>query len=207
MKLGLTGSIASGKSTVSQLLVNSGWKVLDTDQVVHDLYAPEGKAVKKVVDAFGDRVLNKDSSINRAVLGEVVFNDLGQLHQLNSIVHPLVRETWQQALVEHEQAISNASPSLPVQPVVIVIPLLFETHAENSFDFVACIACSLKEQLKRLRGRGIEYEAALKRIALQMPVTEKIQRSDAVVWNDGSKELLVEQVKYWIQQVQQREIH
>jgi dephospho-CoA kinase len=182
-RYGLTGGIASGKSTVSRELENHGWKVIDSDAIVHRLYEKGQAGYEKVVDAFGGGILDGSQQIDRSSLGRLVFSDAQRLALLNSLIHPLVRSEW----LRQRQDFFQESPK---QRVLVVIPLLFETGAESFFDKIACIACAEEVQLRRLAGRGLGPGAARERLIRQAPVVEKMNKSHVVLWNNGSLELL-----------------
>ncbi|NJK90836.1 MAG: dephospho-CoA kinase [Blastochloris sp.] len=184
-RFAITGGIACGKSTVGAGMERLGWQVIDTDVLARRLLEPEGAAYEKVVDSFGQSILNESGLIDRSLLGEIVFNDPAKRSLLNSILHPLIRAEWQ------------SSHSLFIQhgPTLIVIPLLFETGIETWFQSVACVGCSLERQRERLAGRGLKNRQAEQRIAAQWPMEEKLKRSHLVLWNDGSMELLEQQIR------------
>lgn len=188
-KLGITGGIAAGKSEMAQILSGCGWCVIDTDQVARDLCAVGQEGYEKVIDAFGSMILNKeDDSINRNMLGRIVFEDSSKRLLLNSILHPLVREKWQR---RHAELVGTD----PAVPVVVVIPLLFETQCEGWFDSIACVACSDEVQMRRLGERGLTSEQSRLRIEAQWPMEQKTEKSHVVVWNNGSLEMLEAQAR------------
>lgn len=176
-RFAITGGIACGKSTVSKILPDYGGIVLDTDDVAHDLEAPGGEAVPEIVRSFGDCVLSDDGSINRRVLGQIVFSNSEALSRLNSIVHPLVVRKVSAWLDLQSKARFKA----------VVIPLLFESGFDTIFqwDGVFAIVCSEKEQLRRLYGRGLDDKAARARIASQLPCALKAKKADWAIWNDS----------------------
>jgi dephospho-CoA kinase len=187
-RLALTGGIACGKSLVSETLETWGWKIIDTDGIARECLKPDSEGYKKTVDVFGPDILCSDRTVDRARLGRIVFSDVEKLNLLNSILHPLIRDQWQRQLDHHLRI-------TPEVPAVVVIPLLFETSIEGRFDRVICIGSSEVTQAKRLETRGLEKDEIRKRMASQLAVKEKMKRSDIVVWNDGSKLLLKQQVR------------
>ncbi|MDB4712822.1 dephospho-CoA kinase [bacterium] len=180
IRLGITGGIGMGKSTAAELLAKRGAKVCDSDALARELVAPGQPALEEIVGAFGSGVLLKDGSLDRAKVGELVFGDSAARGKLEGILHPCIRETWQTRLDDW----ASAGERL----VVAVIPLLFETKAESSFDKIACLACSPELQGERLRGREWSDDQISNRISAQMPVDEKIKRADHVIWTDGTIE-------------------
>ncbi|MEM9399215.1 MAG: dephospho-CoA kinase [Verrucomicrobiota bacterium] len=185
--LGLTGGIGSGKTTVSNLLAEAGWHVIDTDRIAREMCVIGHEGYKNVVDAFGTMILNNNRSINRAVLGRIIFETPEKRKLLNSILHPLIRAEWHSQLNRHK----DESPSIPA---VVVIPLLYETGAEQVFDSVVCVACSREIQMSRLKERGLTSEDAILRIQTQHSMEDKMKQSQFVLWNNGNLGLLKQQV-------------
>ena len=180
IRLGLTGGIGMGKSTAAELLAKRGAKVCDSDALARELVAPGQPALAEIVEAFGGGMLLGDGLLDRAKVGELVFNDSTAREKLEGILHPRIRKVWQTRLENWSVARERLA--------VAVIPLLFETEAESSFDKIACVACSLELQCERLRARGWSDGEIDSRIAAQMPVDEKIKRADYVIWTDGTIE-------------------
>ena len=166
-----------GKSTAAELLAKRGAKVCDSDALARELVAPGQPALAEIVEAFGGGVLLGDDSLDRAKVGELVFNDSTAREKLEGILHPRIRKVWQARLEDWSVAGERLA--------VAVIPLLFETEAESSFDKIACVACSPELQRERLRARGWSDGEIDSRIAAQMAVDEKMRRADHVIWTDG----------------------
>ena len=179
-RLGLTGGIGMGKSTAAKLLAKRGAKVCDSDALARELVAPGQPALTEIVEAFGSGVLLRDGSLDRTKVGELVFSDSAARAKLEGILHPCIREAWQTRIDNWAAAGERLA--------VAVIPLLFETKAESSFDKIACVACSPKLQRERLRGREWSDDQISNRISAQMAVGEKIKRADHVIWTDGTIE-------------------
>lgn len=186
--LGLTGGIACGKSTVCRHLAGKGWFVIQTDELGRQCLEPGTGGYKKVVDAFGPSILNKDQSVDRSRLGCIVFSDAASREQLNSILHPIIRDLWQGQLKIHLE-------KHPGVPAVVEIPLLFETRAESSFVRTVSIGCSREQQLQRMRARGWDEEESDRRLRAQWPLADKMKMSDHVIWNDGTPALLHAQLE------------
>lgn len=186
--LGLTGGIACGKSTVCRHLAGKGWFVIQTDKLGRQCLEPGTVGYKKVVDAFGPSILNKDQSVDRSRLGCIVFSDAASREQLNSILHPIIRDLWQGQLKTHLE-------KHPGVPAVVEIPLLFETRAESSFVRTVSIGCSREQQLQRMRARGWDEEESDRRLRAQWPLADKMKMSDHVIWNDGTPALLQAQLE------------
>lgn len=177
--IGLTGGIASGKSTVSSLLKEKGFTVIDADVAARIVVQPGEDAYKKIVETFGKDILLENGEINRPKLGDLVFRDEQKRLQLNAIVHPAVRK---QMLLEKEQAIRNGK-----QTIFLDIPLLFESGLTWMVDKTIVVYVDENIQLQRLMKRnGLDKEAAEIRISAQMPLEEKASKADAVINNNGT---------------------
>jgi len=185
IRLGLTGGIGMGKSTAAELLAKRGAMVCDSDELARELVEPGQAALAEIVDTFGSVVLREDGSLNRAKVGELVFSNSTAREKLEAILHPCIREAWQARL--EDWAV------LGERLAVVVIPLLFETQAESSFNKTVCVACSSELQRERLRGREWTDDQISSRIAAQMAVGKKIKRADHVIWTDGTIEVLASQ--------------
>lgn len=180
--IGLTGGIASGKSTVSRVLKNLGAIIIDSDDVAHEIIAPRRPAWEDIVKLFGSEILNADMTINRDILGEIVFNDPLKLKALNQIVHPRVAERFKDDL----QEIRNMQPNAVV---IMDVPLLFENHMERICDVVWVVWVDRENQQQRLMKRNnFSDEEAKARIDAQMPLDEKAGMADVVIDNSHSVE-------------------
>jgi dephospho-CoA kinase len=181
--IGLTGGIACGKSTLAGILGARGWHIIDTDQIAHRLMEPEQETWKIVVDAFGPSILKPDKSIDRKVLGRLVFADPFLRVKLNEITHPAIRSAWQRELEERAR-------TYPSQSLAVMIPLLFECELEQNFYAVWSIGASRSTQISRLKARGFSELEAEQRLASQMPVAEKMTRSNLAFWGEGTPAIL-----------------
>lgn len=180
--IGLTGGIASGKSTVTRTLVDLGAIIIDSDELAHNIMKPYKPAWKDIVKIFGTEILNPDETINRDRLGQIVFNDPDKLRELNQITHWRIAERYKEdlRLIKKEK---------PEAIVVMEIPLLYETHAERICDEVWVVWVDRETQMERLMQRdGISREDALKRIEAQMDLDEKARLADVVIDNRHSIE-------------------
>ncbi|KMY60611.1 MULTISPECIES: dephospho-CoA kinase [Geobacillus] len=179
--IGLTGGIASGKSTVSAMMRELGLPVIDADEAARAVVRPGEEAYRQIVAAFGPGILRADGEIDRAKLGAIVFNDKQQRKVLNAIVHPAVRKKM---LAEKEAHIRSGAKT-----VVLDIPLLFESGLTHWVDKVLVVYVDDDVQLRRLMARnGFTEEEALARIRSQWPMAEKVKRADAVIDNNGTIE-------------------
>lgn len=190
MKIGLTGGIATGKSTVAAMLVERGALLVDADQVAREVVMPGEPALEAVASAFGQAVIHTDGTLNRKALGGIVFNNRESLAQLESILHPAIRNRMQQQIRQYEEQ---------SRLVVADIPLLYETGQEGLYDGIMVVYVPQRLQLKRLMERnGLPEEEALRRIGLQMDIEQKRSRADWVIDNSGSLEETRRQVDdFW----------
>ena len=188
--VGLTGGIASGKSTVAKILGSFGIAVVSADQLAHDAMAFGSEGARQVRAAFGGEVFAEDGSVDRAKLGAIVFADKSHAlrQQLESIIHPQVRIESEKARVKFE-----ARGDLMA---VYEIPLLFEKKLEDYFDLIVTVAVSPQIQIDRLMARsGLSQQQAQDRIASQLSQDLKVHASDFVIWNDGGEHELEKQTK------------
>jgi dephospho-CoA kinase len=182
LNVGLTGGIASGKSTVARMLADKGALLIDFDELAHAVQEPEGPVWREIVHHFGRDILSEDRAIDRRKLGAVVFGDREKLELLNSLVHPAVFTEWQRRIAEIRTA----------QPDAIVlsdIPLLLEAGLKPLVDLVLLVYIPPKEQILRLMVRnGYDSDEAAARLASQMPIDAKVPAADIVIRNDGLME-------------------
>lgn len=178
MLLGLTGGIASGKSTfLAMLSMRRDFACFDADRCVHDLLAADPDVARLVRDEFGTGALGFAGSIDRPALRRIVFGDPAKRKALENILHPRVRREWLRLRDECARVGKD---------FVADIPLLFETAAEEFFDATIVVAASRRSQLSRLAAKGIEAPMAEAMLASQWPLGDKIRMASVVVWNDGS---------------------
>jgi len=173
--VGLTGGIASGKSTVAGFLAELGAYLVDADRIAHGLLAPGGHAVDAVVDRFGTDVLAAAGGIDREALGRLVFAAPDARHALEAIVHPAVREEMTRLVEAYRQ--TEEGP--PV--AVIDAALLVETGRHRTLDRLIVLRCGRAVQLDRLEKRGLTREEAEARLEAQAPLAEKLAVADYVI--------------------------
>jgi len=184
--IGLTGGIASGKSTVTKTLEKLGAIIIDSDELAHSIMQPYKPAWNDIVKLFGTELLNSDETINRDLLGQIVFNDAKKLKELNQITHWRIAERYKEDL----RVIKKENPNAIV---VMEIPLLYETHAERICDEVWVVWVDRETQIERLMKRdNISQEDAIKRIEAQMDLDEKASMADVVIDNRHSIETTIE---------------
>jgi dephospho-CoA kinase len=169
LKVGLTGGIAAGKSTVARIFTSLGAVALDADEIAHLLVEKGAPAYARVVETFGAGILREDGSIDRSVLGRIIFSDTGQRARLESILHPLIRE---------EEAVRIARLAETGQGRIIVTnaALLIETGAYRDYHRVVVVHCAPEAQIDRiLRRDGLSEAEARARVATQMDAREKLK--------------------------------
>ena len=196
MKIGLTGSIACGKSTVSGYLASLGYPVVDADAISRALTAPGGAALPAVHEAFGDGFFSSDGALDRRALGRHVFDHPQALARLNALLHPMILREIDAQLRAYEQAHSIVFGD---------VPLLFECGMQAQFDRVWVVSASRQTQLQRLRIRdGLTPQEAAARIDAQMPLEEKCRRADAVISTEGPLGQTQAQVRSLLLALEQR---
>jgi len=185
--VGLTGNIASGKSTVARLLAERGALIIDADVLARRAVEPDTPALRAIVERWGGRMLSANGALDRAALREIVFDHPEELEALNEIVHPEVAR-----LRDEELAAARASGE---RLVVCDIPLLFERQLTDEFDFLVLVDAPRSVRLERLvNDRGLSHDDAMKMIAAQMPAELKRARADFVIENDSDIASLTRQV-------------
>ena len=185
--LGLTGGVGMGKTTVAQFLTGAGVRVVDSDVLARQLVQAGMPALQEIQAVFGHAVIAPDGQLRREELARIVFANPIARHQLEHILHPRIRQAWQQDLNTWRKA------GHPL--AVVVIPLLFETLAEGHFDKIICAACQPASQQERLAARGWTPEQIAQRIAAQLPIEQKMTRSHYVIWTEGQLDCTAGQVE------------
>ncbi|MEQ1473312.1 MAG: dephospho-CoA kinase [Candidatus Acidiferrum sp.] len=188
LRLGLTGGIASGKSTVGSMLRKLGLTVLDADSIAHELIETGEPAYEEVVREFGPAILNADKRISRAALAKIVFADAAKLARLNAIVHPRVEE---RLLEEFEKLQRHASAG----PAFVEAALIIEAGLDKKLDGVVVVWCKPEQQLARLLERGLSEEEARRRITSQLSLEEKLRHATEKIDCSGSLARTRQQVK------------
>jgi dephospho-CoA kinase len=181
LRYGLTGGIASGKSTVAGMLRELGFPVIEADRLAHQVMELGQPAYNQVVSVFGDAILDSDKRVNRSSLAAIVFNDHEKLTQLNGIIHPEVEEELLRKFTELE--LSARYPAAFVEAA-----LIFEAGLHKKLDGVLVAWCLPEQQLARLMERGLSEIEAGKRIAAQMPVAAKLALATERIDCSGSLE-------------------
>ncbi|WP_372631023.1 dephospho-CoA kinase [Cohnella sp.] len=180
MNIGLTGGIATGKSTVAKLLAERGANLIDLDKVAREVVEPGQPALLAIAERFGQAVLKPDGSLDRKKLGAVVFSDPEERKALEAITHPAIRAVMKERMARYET-------EEPDRPVVVDVPLLYESKLEGYFEQVMVVYVPRETQLRRLIERdGLTPEEAGKRLAAQMDIEEKKRRADVLIDNSGT---------------------
>jgi|AMWB02.1.fsa_nt_gi dephospho-CoA kinase len=176
--IGLTGGIASGKSLVGDMLASWGAVVVDADKLAREVVEPGEPAYRAIVERFGAGVLREDGTLDRTALGRIVFSDAAARGDLERIVHPAIAQL---AARRFERERQRGTPLL-----FYVVPLLFETGMTARFDEVWLVYVDGETQVERLMKRdGIDRAEALRKIGAQLPLAEKLARSQVVIDNSG----------------------
>jgi dephospho-CoA kinase len=194
MKVGLTGGIGAGKSTVADLFSKRGAVVIRSDELARQVVEPETPGFRQVISRFGNEIVNDKGSIDRAKLAQVVFNDDVALKDLENIVHPLVRERTNKLMSE------QTSESI----IVNEIPLLLEKKMESLFEFLVIVISNEKNRLERLSQKGVSEDQAKARMAKQVNDQERKAAADFLIVNDGNLDQLEADVEKIWQTLQER---
>jgi dephospho-CoA kinase len=194
MKVGLTGGIGAGKSTVADLFSQKGAVVIRSDELARQVIEPQTLGFQQVIDRFGKDLVNAEGYIDRAKLAQIVFKDDAALKDLENIIHPLVRSKTNQIIDQH------TSETI----IVNEIPLLLEKKMESLFDFLVIVISSEKNRLERLAHRGLTAEQATARMAKQVSDEQRKAAADFLIVNDGNLDQLEADVEKIWQTLQER---
>jgi dephospho-CoA kinase len=182
LRVGLTGSIATGKSFVSGVLAGLGCRVVDADEIARRVVEPGGRGLRAVVEEFGAEVLSADGTLDRARLGAMVFGDVRRRERLNAILHPLI-------IAEQDALLRRWEEEDPRGVSVVDAALMIESGGYRRFDKLVVVHCRPEAQLERLmRRNNLAREEAERRIAAQMPQEEKLRYADFSIDTSGSFE-------------------
>ena len=184
--IGITGGIASGKSTVTNYLRQKGYQVIDADQVVHELQAKGGKLYQALVSWLGSAILNEAGELERPKLSQLIFSSQENLAKSSQLQNDIIR----QELANRRDQLAKTEETFFMD-----IPLLFEQDYADWFDEVWLVSVNPETQIKRLKARnGYSQEEAQQRLASQMKLEDKVPYADFVIKNDGNLEELIEQI-------------
>ena len=194
--IGLTGGISSGKSTVIQYIRYQGYPVIDADKLGHKVLEPGNSGYSKVVEKFGKGILNKDKTVNRLVLGGIVFSDPSKLKALNEISHPIIAEM---VLKEFKSIVSKDSKGI----VFLEAALLIEANWYNMCHHIWVVTLEAAEASRRLQKRdGLSESEARSRLESQLTAKERLAYADVVLHNDGSRKDLLTQTQLALEELQ-----
>ena len=198
--IGLTGGISSGKSTVIQYIRYQGYPVIDADKLGHKVLEPGNPGYSKVVEKFGKGILNKDKTVNRLILGGIVFSDPSKLKALNEISHPIIAE-----MVLKEFKLKSSMDQKGI--VFLEAALLIEANWYNMCQHIWVVTLEKAEASRRLQKRdGLSESEAISRLESQLTAKEKIAYADVVLRNDGSREDLLSQTQHALEVLRDKQI-
>lgn len=194
LRVGLTGGVACGKSTVAKMFAELGATIVDADTIAHELYRPGHEVLQELVRHFGPEILKPDGELDRAKLATLVF-DGGRIEELNKIVHPAVirqQDQWMRSLAEKD----------PYAVAIVEAALILEAGVKDRFDRIMVVSCKPAQKIARFAQRtGMSEDAARadveRRTKAQMPDEEKARRADFVIDNSGS----VEETRHQVQRI------
>ena len=189
MIIGVTGSIGSGKSTISKIFGKNGFKVISADEISHSITKKNQIGYKKIIQNFGTKILDKNKGIDRKKLGDIVFGSKSELKKINSILHPIIDSEIKSRITKSKN-----------KDIVLDIPLLLETDAKNLVDKVVVVNSSRKNILKRI-GKKFTEKKIESILNNQMPFSEKKKFADFIVVNDADEKNLEPQIKKIIKKI------
>ena len=190
MIIGLTGSIASGKSTIAAILKDIGLPIIDADLVARDVVEPGSQTLKEIEAVFGGEVINGDGTLNREALGQIIFHDPAKRKELNDLMHPAIRANM---LSKRDRLVKEG-----YRTIIMDIPLLFESRLQHFVEKILVVSVTEETQLSRLMQRNSLSEGeARARIQSQLPISEKEKGADAVIYNNGS----IEESKWQLERI------
>ncbi|WKK61453.1 dephospho-CoA kinase [Corynebacterium sp. P3-F1] len=193
-KIGLTGGIGSGKSTVAKLLDHEGFPVVDADKIAREIMEPGSPVLDEVAAAFGDDLINEDGSLDRGELARRAFVDKPSTEKLNSITHPAIRAESERRFAAAEAAGESA--------VIYDMPLLVELGMHRAMDLTVVVDVDAEERVRRLTmSRGLDEADARARIAQQIDDAARTAAADIIIDNNGDEEHLKPQVEKLVQQI------
>ena len=193
MKIGLTGGIGCGKSTAARFFAEAGFRRIDTDELIKNEVLLQPEVVAAIAQHFGPQTLTGSGQVDRAAVAKIVFVDEVALRWLEDLLHPRLFGIWRTRLAEDSSV-----------DYVVEVPLLFEKHLENWFDFTVCVATTSHLQIARLEERGLPKALAEQRISKQLPLAHKLELADYVLLNDGSPDFLRDQINRLAAQLRAR---
>lgn len=187
-KVGLTGNIGTGKTTVAWMFEEQGAKLLNADTIAHETISPQTSVWKQLFDRYGKKIMLQGGVIDRKSLAQIIFSNDTERKFVEAIIHPKVHEELTKRIADLKR---NGT-----QLLIVEVPLLFETKWDKEMDSIIVVSCDLEQQIKRCQDKfGITREEVLLRIKAQRPIEEKISKADYVVDNSGSMNETLIQVR------------
>lgn len=197
--IGLTGGMATGKSTAMWMFRELGASVVNADDIAHRLLAPKTVVWKLLFERYGDRIMQKRGEIDRSALASIIFSDKDERDYVEHVMHPRIREEIVHAIVGAEKS--------GMAYVIIEVPLLFEAGWQREFDIVVVVRCDREQQIDRcMRKFHLTRAEAQARIAVQRPLADKVAQATYVIDNAGSKEETLVQVQRLFRKFEKGEI-
>lgn len=190
MRVGLTGGIGCGKSTVVRFFAEAGWRTIESDEVVRELLRSDPHVHTALRGHWGVAVFDAAGQVDRKAIAERVFADEAELRWLEGLLHPLVRDAWKSKVAADPEA-----------DWLVEIPLLFEKRLETEFDLTVCVSCTAAVIDRRMVNRGYSGDEVEQRRQRQMPLEEKVVRAHHVISNNGSLDFLKLQTTHLIEQI------
>ena len=193
LRVGLTGGIASGKSTVCKIFAELGATIIDTDAIVRAICQPGEPAYQQIIAHFGNKVLLDDGQLNRQALRDIIFSDNDARQTLEAIIHPLVRQQLAIQLQQNSAALT-----------IVAVPLLIEANMQDLFDRILLVTTNRATKLKRLLSRDkISRGLAEQMIAAQIDDQQRLHYADDIIDNNGDVEMLTSQIAKLMKNYQQ----
>lgn len=194
LKIGLTGGIASGKSTVSKLFADLGVEIIDADEIAHRLVEPGQPALQEIITAFGQDLLDSKGQLNRPQLRTQVFNSPTQRRQLEAILHPRIRQEMMERIAQFDkkygEKITTKFTTQPIYYIILVIPLLLETQQQDLVDRILVIDCPVEIQRQRLKNRSGFNDSEIDQIlATQASRQARVAIAHDIIENNNNTEL------------------
>lgn len=187
-KIGLTGNIGTGKTTVAWMFQEHGMKLLNADEIAHETIEPHTAVWKQLYERYGKRIVLGNGVVDRRALAGIIFSNDVERKFVESVIHPRVHEELTKRIADSKR---NGT-----QMLLVEVPLLFETRWDKEMDSIIVVSCELEQQIERCREKfGWTRDEVLARIKAQRPIEEKITRADYVIDNGGSKDATLKQVK------------
>ncbi|HEX2833655.1 MAG TPA: dephospho-CoA kinase [Thermoanaerobaculia bacterium] len=195
LKVGLTGGIASGKSTAREILGTLGCHVIDADKLVAELYEPDRAGHAALVATYGSQILRDDRTIDRVKLANIAFSSSDEAKKLNALIHPIVVQYTNELLDEYERTHGD-------QIVVVEATLLIEAAGRRRYDKIVVVDVAPETQIARGVARGLTAEEVTRRILNQLPRDERLRNADYVIDNNGDREQLEREVRRVLEALQ-----